>query len=189
MYYSNYFWKDGKPYGQTLTASDAEICYKIVADPYYKRISIERYSQGRFMATIYDSLLLDFRRLKTWDDTAWQREQLEDNSQTRICILRNPDDRILFIETLSFVETYCHLCTLHSCHGLLLSTHRMFYSARGDIFDGVVLYDSEGRTVMRKHYQIDPATGEFSQLLKEEWEIREEVSAVADSSALHKSVD
>jgi hypothetical protein len=61
---------------------------------------------------------------------------------------------------------------LHSIHGLLLATQRLYYQALQDPFDGVVLYDLENRPVMMKSYQTDPMTGEFTVLLQEEWNMQ-----------------
>ena len=41
-HYRNYYWKMGKPYGtDPIDPLQAPATYKIVADPYFKRISIE----------------------------------------------------------------------------------------------------------------------------------------------------
>lgn len=56
-YYKDYQWKDGIPYGinpiAEITQTDS---YKIIADPYFKRISIESYVKGQFSGIVYDSL-------------------------------------------------------------------------------------------------------------------------------------
>lgn len=172
-HYSSYYWKMGKPYGREKTQADSPCSYKIIADPYYKRISIEQYVEGHFKQIIYDSLLLDFRHLKSPEQAAWQRETLSETENQTICLLRNQDDRTILIETLDFEENLCRACSIHSVHGIHLSRHRMYYQSLQDAFNGVILYDSAGRPVMMKTYQIDPLTAEFSDLLTEEWNMEQ----------------
>ena len=63
-YYSDYYWKDGKPYGKDeINPNQSPFAYKIVQDPYFKRFSIEKYRQEHFEKNVYDSILLDFRHL------------------------------------------------------------------------------------------------------------------------------
>ncbi len=50
-----------------------------------------------------------------------------------------------------------------------LAVHRLYYRQLLDAFDGVILYDIEERPVMMKIYETDPLTGEFTNLLSEEW--------------------
>lgn len=168
-HYKDYYWKMGKPYGiHPIEASLSATSYKIIADPYYKRISIEKYQFNRIENVIYDSILLDFRHLTPAEQTAWQRESLTEHSS----LLRNQDDRTILIETYEFEQQFCRLCRIQSIHGLPVSIHRMFYQALQDPFDGVVLYDMESHPVMMKRYQTDPFTGEFTLLLKEEWDMQ-----------------
>jgi hypothetical protein len=168
-HYQSYFWRMGKPYGKGVLPPSAECSYKIVTDPYFKRFSVEKYKKGHFDQVIYDSLLLDFRRLNPLNQMAWQKEMLKEQQDISICLLRNEEDRAVLIEKHHFEGDRCRSCTLTSIHGIFLSTHRMYYKALNDSFDGVVLFDVENRPVMMKLYEIDPATGEFSTLLKEEW--------------------
>ena len=48
----------------------------------------------------------------------------------------------------------------------------MYYRRFHDSFDGVILYDIEERPVMMKTYEVDPLTGEFTNLLAEEWNMQ-----------------
>jgi hypothetical protein len=172
-YFGKYFWKFGKPYGlekQDPTTSQAT--YKIVVDPYYKRISIEKYQFAQFEKTIYDSLLLDFRHLTLQNQNAWHRQILEEEENKTICLLRNQEDRAVLVETLIFENSLCRSCTTSSIHGIPLAMHRMYYQSMKDPFDGVILFDIEGRPVMIKKYERDEETGEFTNILSEEWNMQ-----------------
>lgn len=170
-YYETYSWKGGKPIGTNLVNPlEVEKCYKIVADPYYKHLSIEKYSKNRFERVVYDSQLLDFRKLTLRDQIAWHRETLSEGEDLSICMIRNQDDRVILIETLIFEKNRCRRCTVSSVHGIELCYHKMYYKDLDDELDGVVLYDIEGRVVLIKNYEIDPITGDFSNLISENWE-------------------
>lgn len=170
-YYKTYYWKNGKPYGkERVDPSTIAIAYRILVDPYYKRFTIEKYQDALFEDCVYDSLLLDFRHLKKEDQQSWQREILEETHEFTKALIRNQDDRAILIENLQFEGERCRKCMIFSIHDVLLSTHKMFYTVLGDPFNGVVLYDKEGNIVMKKTYEIDPVTEEFTQLLSEEWE-------------------
>lgn len=172
-HYRNYYWKMGKPYGlDEAHAAQTPYSYKIVADPYFKRLSIEKYQFTLFEKVVYDSILLDFRHLSLKDQMAWEREVMKETEDQSICLLRNQDDRAVLIETLTFENNQCRTCLTTSVHGLPLAAHRMFYRSLQDSFDGVVLYDLEGRAVMMKSYETDPQTGEFTNLISEEWNMR-----------------
>lgn len=165
----------GKPYGSTVVEpAHTSICYKIVPDPYFRRFSIEKYIQGHFDRIIYDSFLLDFRHLKTIEQLAWHKENLEENKDTSKSLLRDPDDRAVLIETYYFENNRCRSCNIHSIHGLHLATNRMYYKTFGDTYNGVVLYDIENRAIMKKIYELDEISGEFSTLLSEEWDMQNE---------------
>lgn len=170
-YFKNYYWKNGKPYGLEEVTHEAPISYRIVTDPYYKRFSIEKYSL-KFDKIIYDSLLLDFRHLTLKDQVAWEREMLKEEENRSISLLRNQDDRAVLIETLTFHNNQCRACMTSSIHGIPLALHKMFYVSLGDSFNGVILYDVEERPVMRKVYEIDSQSGEFTNLLSEEWDMQ-----------------
>jgi hypothetical protein len=170
-YYTDYSWRNGKPVGKhPADPFKPPQGYKIVIDPYFKRISIEKYLQGCFDKVVYDSQFLDFRKLKPNEQTAWSRELLqEDNSQT-VNLIRDHYDRLILIETSRFEQSQCRECRISSIHGVLLSTHRMYYKALGDQLNGVILYDLEEKPVMQKEYEVDPISGEFTNLIREKWE-------------------
>lgn len=178
QHYQSYYWKDGKPYGKDRTDSDQAISYRIVTDPYHKRYSLEKYQDRTFNCLVYDSIFLDFRHLNPTNQTAWQREVLEEKDETLVYLIRNQDDRLILIETQYFEENQCRFCELRSVHQVFISTHRMYYKKLKDPFDGVVLYDSQNQPVMIKTYELDPQTGEFSTLLTEEWDMESNGSSL-----------
>lgn len=172
-YYTDYVWKEGIPYGiagdDSLDKMPEKFGYKIAMDPYRKRISIEKYENGLFHSVVYDSAFLDFRSLKPAEQAAWQKTVLTESPQTIKCIIRNQDDRVLFIEEYTFEKNLCRKCQVVSPHGITLSVQKIFYVLLSDSFNGVMLYDSNGHLVMFKKYQADATTGEFLELLEENW--------------------
>jgi hypothetical protein len=170
MFYKDYVWKNGKPYGiKPFSPEKEESSYKIIADPYYKRISIEKYRGNALDKCVYDSFLLDFRHLTLKDQMAWQREIVEETENQQICLVRDQNDRILFMETLFYGDEQCRKCVVSSVHGILLAVHCLFYEHLQDEFNGIILYDSENRLVMEKEYEWDSERGEFTTLVSESW--------------------
>jgi hypothetical protein len=187
-YYKEYFWKEGTPIG--LDPVDEHFSgerYKIVADPYRKRISIEKYQGFDFVSIIYDSALLNFRDLKKPENAAWQKTpgqvpanfnlknlaQRVENPEELVCsFIRNQDDRLLFIEFCLFSKNLCRECYIYSPHGLPLSLHKMYYVHLADPFNGVVLYDMNAHSVMMKRYEFDESTQLFTTLIDEDWTIK-----------------
>lgn len=167
IHYKDYRWKEGIPRG--LGRTDAiGTTYKIPMDPYRKRISVEEYRDGAFQRVIYDSALINFRHLKPEHQTAWQ--QIREGS--RIFIF-DQDDRLVFIEEYTFEGELCRKTKTTSPHGVLLCTQELNYEALGDTFNGTILYDSSGRTVLLKKYSIDEPSGQFLELLEENADIQE----------------
>lgn len=162
--YLDYKWKEGIPYGIQKVSESAETSYRILSDPYRKWISIEQYQGNKFVKMIYDSILFDFRMLKTLNQAAWRKEQ--DASRH---LIRNQDDRAILIEEYSFQKGKCTACKTCSIHGILISQHKIHYKSLGDLFNGVVLYDANGHVVMEKRYAIDDSSNEFGELLSENW--------------------
>lgn len=168
-HYRDYFWKEGIPYG--LEARDEnnnlEESYKIVMDPYRKRISIEKYFFGQFLTSVYDSALLNFRHLNQTEQQSWQKMPVKETSDSMECIIRDQDDRVLFIESYTFQQNYCKKCVATSPQGVVLSLQEMHYKILGDSENEVILYDSNKHPVLQKIYDADPVTGEFTTLIKE----------------------
>ena len=174
-HYSDYFWKDGKPQGIGTTSSLSNVTYKIIADPYYKRISIEKYIDGSFKSLVYDSALFDFRDLKPDRQTAWQKITISETKNTMVCHLRNQDDRLVVIEEYFFEHSLCRECKAYSPQRILLSIQKMHYKALNDSFNGVLLYDANEHPVLYKHYEIDSSGQEFAQLLEEQWDMLKKI--------------
>ena len=179
-FFQSYGWSKGVPKGLGLLEPAAiaslECCYKIVDDPYHKRYSVERYHQGTFHSVPYDSQMMDFRHLKPQQQQAWQKQTLESDDDQIVCLVRDQNDRLVFVETNLFDGPLCRECRVCSPQGLFLSVHRMYYSQLGDPFDGVVLYDRQNVPVMFKKYACSEE-GVFTDLLEEQWDL-------TDTSAL-----
>lgn len=171
--FKDYYWKNGIPYGRnSVDSSEIENCdsYKIVSDPYGKHISIEKYSNGRYIQTVYDSNYLDFRHLRPERQVGWEKIIIQESSSQLVCLIRNQDDRVVFFETHFFENDLCRKCRVESPQGIHLSTQRMFYTLFGDPFNGVVLYDQNDHLVLIKRYAISDKQ-EFTELIEENWDL------------------
>lgn len=162
MHYKDYRWEKRLPIGLEKCEPEG-ITYRIISDPYKKWVSVEKYSQGTLDRVVYDSHLLDFRHLNPSEQAAWQKIALNTNR----CLIRNQDDRALVFETHYFQGERCTECHIHSIHGILVAIQRMSYTALGDPFDGVTLFDSNEHPVLLKLYKTDEETGQFTELIEE----------------------
>jgi len=171
-HYKDYFWKDAMPYGKGVVEhpENAEHSVKIVSDPYHKRITIEAYAKGQFVTILYDSALLDFRQMKKGDYHAWEKVITENSDEKMVALIKNQDDRIVFKETQFFKNGLSIECLLATPEGHPLSLHKLFYTAFGDPFNGVILYDRNKHPVLCKKYDIDEKTQEFGNLIEENWD-------------------
>ncbi len=172
LYYSDYYWDFGKPRGKNsgeVQRNHKEIRYRIVQDPYFRRYTIEKYSPDTRPELVYDSALLDFRKVKKMEQTGWKKEILEENADTIFCLIRDQDDRIILEESYTFREGLCTGCEIFYPSGGLLSTQVIHYKALGDEDNVVILYDRLLRPVVKKIYAAHETTGEFTDLLHECW--------------------
>lgn len=171
-HYRDYGWVKGVPKGiERLDTGDLSPdlqYYRIITDPYHKRYTVERYESGRFSTVVYDSMLLDFRHIKPAEQQGWSKETASADENTVTCIIRNPDDRVIYLETHRFEGEICRECQILTPQGLLLATNRMFYIQRGDQANRVVLYDRQDKPVMFKTYASDEQ-GQFTDLIEEQW--------------------
>lgn len=170
MFYEEYVWKKGFPVGRKKLKNPSLKGFKIISDPYHKRVSIEHYQNGLFDYTIYDSLILDFRQLHITEQTAWRKEVVEQSDSHMKILIRDMDDRIIFIEHQTFEQNLCRKCDIISPHGYLASTHQLYYENLGDPFNGVILFDANQHPVMIKKYTVNEQM-EFTDLIEEEWNI------------------
>ena len=170
-HYRDYLWKEGIPYGVQALEENMGKTYKIVSDPYRKWISLEEYIDGNFNRVLYDSSLLDFRKLKPAAHVAWQKVTLKETPDETVCLIRDHNDRVILFEHYLFEKGYCRICRVNSSRGSPLSFQKIFRKELGDSFDGVVLYDINERPVVRKTYKINPDSGEFTDLIEENWNI------------------
>lgn len=176
IHYRNYCWKRGLPYGTNPAENKEGTTYKVLSDPYHRQVFVEEYWNGTFLRIVYDSRLLNFRKLSPQEQTAWEREVVSEEADTLVTHLRNQDDQLIIIEIMTFQDGLCRKCQLTSPHGVVLSEHRMHYRQLGDSFDGVTLHDSVGKAVMIKEYAFDEEDRSFTDLLSEEWEPAETAS-------------
>lgn len=164
-HYLSYSWKNGAPYGISSIQSPEkdQVTFLILADPYFKRFSVEKCVGGVFETLIYDSFLLDFRKLRPEFQLAWGREPLIEG----VNLVRDQDDRVVVKEISTYEGNRCRECHLYSPHGFLLGTQKIQYKELGDPFDGVILYDSLHQPVLIKKYSVNEETGFFDKLEEE----------------------
>lgn len=184
--YENYIWKNGMPYGiqgkfAQQAPVDGDLYFKIISDPYHKRISIEQYVYLTFSKVIYDSAIFNFRSLNAAEQNAWQKSAISETETSVTCHIRNQDDRLILIESYTFLNSKCRECHSFSPHGLPVSIQKMYYTSLGDTFNGTVLYDSNSHPVMYKKYQLDPLTQEFAEMIEENWDISARLTELAKS--------
>lgn len=170
MMYAAYRWEKGIPYGTITASSDTTDTYKIIHDPYYKHLTIEKYRCGTFLEVVFDSRFIDFRHLNERHQKAWGRQIIEESLPSTTCLIRDMDDRILFLEKHHFENGLCLSCEIFTPQGWLLATNQMFYQEKRDSFNGVILYDRERVPVMKKSYSLTPEH-EFHEVLEECWNV------------------
>ena len=184
-YFRDYYWSKGCPKGRDKLSDklllQEPLSYRIITDPYYKHITVEKYERGVFVSLVYDSNLLDFRRLKSADQLAWRSSVVSENEGQSTSLIRNQDDRVILLETYYFKAGKCRKCITTSPHRLKVSTQQMFYTELGDSFNGVKLLDADDHPVLVKTYGASPL-GEFTTILTENWTPEELVAA---SKATH----
>lgn len=169
-YYKDYYWRDGIPRGIQAMEHPEGKSYKIVMDPYRRRISLELYKDIRFTETIYDSALVNFRHLKPEEQAAWQKETIKENQDEVSCLIRNQDDRVIFLETHFFEGNQCKECHIFSPQGTLIGIQKIQRVSKGNAFNGVILFDANHYPVMFKRYEVDDE--EFTELLEESWDMQ-----------------
>ncbi len=143
-FYDDYVWKEGKPIGacKILDPPEGKAVYRIVADPYRKWISVEAYSGRMFDRVIYDSRFLDFRKLTPTDQAAWRKESIDALNSW----IFNEDDRLILKESCVYEEGMCRKIQIFSPYNTLVCLYIMPKGPE----ETVTLYDSNGRTVMRR---------------------------------------
>lgn len=149
------------PIGLEPIDATSPVSYKIIKDPYKKRISLERYHNGSFEKVIYDSALFDFRKLLAPEQKVWQ--------QSGAGLIRDEDDRVILQEQYTFENSLCRIVTLHSPHGVVFACQKMYYTKLGDPFDGAILYDPEETPIFWKKYALEEQTNEWSHVTDQGW--------------------
>ena len=138
MLFNDYVWVKGKPRGKSpILPQDASngTSYKIVKDPYGKRISIERLERGIFQDIIYDSNLFDFRVLIAKFESSWQKINHDKGT-----LIRDHDDRTIAEEFYVFEKGLCTECRIHYPKGPLVAIQKMIYGKENNLI-AMVLYD------------------------------------------------
>ncbi len=136
--------------------------FQILADPYGKRVIIEQHIDGKFQKLIYDSNLLDYRKLNPREKLGWSREELENDR----FLIRDRDHTPVLIEEHVFNGDRPIECRYYSPHLIFLGHQKIFYQEFGDPFDGVTLFDTLNKVVLTKKYALLP-DGTFGELLFE----------------------
>jgi hypothetical protein len=168
-YYSDYYWEEGRPHGRGPHSDPEGLHFKIVTDPYFKWITVEKYQGDLFDGIVYDSKIFDFRNLKLINQTAWEKVSC---GQER-CLIRNQDDRIILFEEYVFEGNWCRQCRTTSVHGIPISLQKIYYTELGDPVNGVALFDNHNHVVMYKLYDTDPQSGEFQNVVREQWNMKD----------------
>lgn len=163
--YKDYYWKNGKPYGQNAALSSDRTSFRIFVDPYFKRYTVEELLEGRFHRLIYDSALFDFRHLKRPENDKWRREPLSETQW----LLRDEIDRPILKEVYTFQDDLCCQTQILTPQDHPVALQKITYTHLGDPFDGVTLYDLNNKTVLRKTYAWDAPSRTFTTLLEECW--------------------
>lgn len=160
MYFTDYVWVNGRPKGlmpTTLEESLKSTVYKIVKDPYGKRISLERFQSGHFLDCAYDSHLFDFRVLSSNRESSWQKIESESINQPSSLIIDH-DDRTIAKEFYHFENGLCTECRIHYPEGPLVARQRIIYHEDKTLkamllFDvlgscaGIKIFDPEGNCI------------------------------------------
>lgn len=167
-FYASYYWKKGRPYGKKKRDQE-EQAFKIVSDPYHKRISIEKYFKGDFSSIIYDSNLFDFRALKPQEQVGWEKEIVQEGESSTNSLMRDHNDRVILIEENNLEKGWIRSCTIKSPQGILIGRQHLYYESLGDPWSGVILYDCNKSPVMKKIYS-SREDGAFLDVIEECWD-------------------
>ena len=143
--YKDYAWKKGCPYGLEKGINLKGISYRILSDSYQKKIVIERYKKGKFDLCIYDSSLIDFRKLKNQEGKElWYSEELNFES----ALIRDECDRAVFIERYHYIERDLVETEIFTPHQILVARQKFTYLPEGKLL--MKFYDVEGKLVFEE---------------------------------------
>jgi hypothetical protein len=172
-FFTNYYWEKGRPKGTGLAKKPEKNCFRIITDAYFKRYIVERYDQGLYQETLYDSFLLDFRKLDSKNQLGWQKVCVFSTKEKEIHRLLDLEERTILVETSYFKEGLCLLTESHHPQGTLVCKNQLLYKQFGDNINGSMLLDRGGRVVALKEYKFCQERV-FTDLLYENWECKEE---------------
>ena len=164
---TDYSWSNGRPVPLDSVPLDSLDLrhYRLITDPYGKRTTIELHKDGFLQRCIYDSDLMNFRKLSELEDLDVTRDKIEGGA-----VIRNDEDRALWMEYYRFDGDICVGAEIRSPHGSLIGVQDISYTKLGRPFNGVILRDAEAKAVTMKTYRVDEE-GEFLELLEEHWDM------------------
>lgn len=171
MLFTDYVWVKGKPRGKSPCQPLYDgFAYKIVKDPYGKRISIERFNKGVFQDIIYDSNLFDFRWLIKVE-SSWQKIPSTSSS-----LIVDHDDRTIAKEFYVFENDLCTECRIHYPDGPLVAIQKMIYREKN--LNAMILFDTRNHPAGLKMY------GDSGKCIFESWDMSD--IAVQDKLAISR---
>lgn len=159
-YFGDYYWQDGEPKGLGKCEETASRAYRIVQDPYRKRLSVELYSEGSFQQVLYDSGVFDFRDLKPERQTAWKKEPFGEQK----ALIRNEHDRVILLEDYGAKDSRPGCCMICSPTGLTVAKQEI--RGEGSESEIIVLLDPQRKPVFIRYLRREAGNIEAPQ---EQW--------------------
>lgn len=156
----DYYWNKGIPIG----IKGSKPCYRILREPFGRYYMIEQIKENKFEKVVYDSRQLDFSKLKERDQMGWCKETIDHNQ----VLIRDRDHFPKHIEKYFFQKNKPLHCELFSLQGSLIASQKIYYKSLNHAFNGVILFDSLGKQVIKKCYSVD-VQDEFLNLIAIEY--------------------
>jgi hypothetical protein len=149
-FYRDYAWKKGSPHGFKRGAHLKGISYRILSDSYQKKVVIERYKNRKFDLCIYDSSLIDFRKLKNQEGKElWYSEELSfKKSDLESALVRDECDRAVVIERYHYLEGTLVETEIFTPHQILIARQKFTYFSEDQLL--MKFYDVEGKLVFEE---------------------------------------
>ncbi len=145
LYYRDYTWIKGRPFVTGKGGVFQGLSYKILSDSYQKKIVIERYQDGAFDRTIYDSSILDFKTIKKSEGKElWYREEIEKG----VALIRDECGRVIALEKFYYNKRNLEQTEIYSPHKVLIARQNFIYLK--DKQELMKFYDVEGKLVFEE---------------------------------------
>ena len=172
MFFTDYVWINGRPKGRSerLDESSDALAYKIVKDPYGKRISLERFQSGKFLDCLYDSHLFDFRVLCSKVDSSWQKIDTGSITEPSSWIIDH-DDRTIAKEIYHFDKELCTECHIYYPQGPLVAKQKMAYQGKENFLCAIALFDISNHPAGLKIFAPDGSGA----CIFESWDMSDEL--------------